>query len=77
MSDIFYVISTGEDTRIEVLSAETLKSRLDEEYYGDNKFIAPAPGKSMDLAEVSGLIIIKGKAIKPKPVETVTKWDVD
>lgn len=76
MPDLYYVISTSEDGDVSlyVLSGEDLEARLAEEYWGEVKFTLPKG--DIDLREVAGLIVIKGRAFKPESVQVTTRWKV-
>jgi hypothetical protein len=53
------------------LTEEEVSKRLSEQYYGDLKI----QKDSEDVNENStGIVVIKGEIIIPKPVETVTKY---
>lgn len=75
----FFVIHTNEDgeASVERLTEELLVQRLNEEYWGDNKFLpALNRGESLDLLEKSGFVIIRGVQVIPTPKSIVKEWGV-
>jgi hypothetical protein len=77
MAAMYYVISMpdGGEPSLDVMTAKELTEHLNEDYYGDAEVRIPEKGFN-DLNYRSGLIIIKGEAIKPKAVEKVKQWEV-
>lgn len=79
MSDTYYVISLSSDgAYLDVVSQAELEARLADPayygHYGERDFLKPTD--SIDLMARSGLIIIRGTAITPRPKEVVKTWDI-
>lgn len=77
--DKYLLIKFSEDgdlPRVEHVSAEELRKRLKEHYYGERPKFAE-PGKDVN-GEYSGgvLVVIKGEIVVPKAVQVATEWDL-
>ena len=84
-----YFVVRGYETRIEAVTKEELERRLGKDangdsYYGtftsegENCLITALPdGECHSFYDRDGTIIIKGVVINPRPVEVVTKIEVD
>lgn len=62
------------------LSKEELERRIESGYYGDSRknFVTETPrtdGFALEMQE-DELFIIQGKAVKPRPKESITRWEV-
>ena len=80
MSETYFVIhNAGGNIYIEEIDKRTLLKRLNEEdYYSGEKINLVYEIDDWDLsASLDGIIIIKGKSIKPKHVKAVTKFEVE
>lgn len=77
----FIVIATSEDgdVTMTVLSAEKLRKRLQENYWGKPLFLPHIQeGETLfDLGAEKGLRIIAGRQITPTPRTVATDWDFD
>lgn len=58
------------------MNKDAFCKRLAENYYGENPEFAE-PGKKINEEMFCGLVVIEGKIVKPKSVETVTKYKID
>lgn len=71
----YFAIYSSEDGDISVtrLSKEELEARLDEDYWGGGlKFLTAGD----DIEANTGLMIIKGEQVIPKPKKVVEAWEV-
>lgn len=77
----YFVITSGEDgISIDAMTAEALKERLAEEYYGDTD------GFCDDVPDIDNgcfvgddenkIFVIKGKVVAPVPVEVVKSYEI-
>ena len=74
-ADNYFVISASEDGDIRVrrFSKQELEDKLKESWWGDSpKFL----DVDSDLERESGLLIIRGERVAPKPVYVVKAWEV-
>lgn len=79
MSDKYYVLynSDGDIIIHEITKEELLKRINDGEYYGSSKYNLVSEIDTDLTASLDGLLIIKGKSIKPYEVLKVTELDVE
>jgi len=74
----YVVISFNEDgdpPSIEQMDGDTLKDRLKEKYWGDRPRFAE-PGKEIETASFTGIVVIEGKIIEPKAVQVAVEYDL-
>lgn len=72
MSEKYFVVQTDENgAYLEVMTKKELLKRI----RGDMKPHDLSSG-STDLCAASGFTIIKGEIVIPKPVQTVTEWEL-
>jgi len=74
----YVVIRFNEDgdlPAVEELTADQLRTRLKEDYWGARPVFAE-PGQRVDGASFVGLIIIEGRIVKPRPVEVAVEYDL-
>ena len=73
---IYIVVSFDEDgARASSYSQEDLEKRLNEEYWGASpKFLSVAEASS---GSASGLLIIRGDVVVPRPTQIVERWGVE
>lgn len=85
MSDIYIVVSVGDGASIERLTKEKLMERLNERWWGDarvldvetfERMFGRAGSGAIDLMETTGLFIIKGDLVVPKPKKVVETWEL-
>jgi hypothetical protein len=78
MNEMFCVISCNEDgdTTLDMITRETLLSRLKESYYGQMPIYQLKKGDRVNCGEKIGIYIIKGKSIMPRAKQVVTEWDI-
>jgi hypothetical protein len=74
----YFVIHCNEDgeTFVEPLTADELKKRLAEDYWGENPEIADSIPRANTAYWHGRLVIIRGEIFVPKAVQRVTEWDV-
>ena len=82
MSNKYFVLKNSEDgLNIELVTEGELLSRLTLEdgrnYYGTSGFFSALPDDSPPYWDEKKLLIIRGDIITPKPVQQVTKWDIE
>ncbi len=80
MSDKYYILTNDDgDISIEEFNKVELLSRINcaDPYYGDLPFKLVSEVDSDLTADLDGLIIIKGKSIKPHEVLTVTEFGIE
>lgn len=74
---MYYVIHNSDgDTHVEELDSQTLKARLDEKYYGEDTDFLRTIVSSDTNYWGEKLMIIKGSIVVPKPVQTVTEYEI-
>ena len=72
----FVIHNIDGDTYVDVLSAQELTERLNENYYGRSVEFLDTVSNHDTNYWGDGHLIIKGEIVIPKPVETVTKYEV-
>lgn len=72
---MYYVIRNSDgDTHVEEVDEKTLKQRLADKHYGEVGFLHRI-GRDTDTNYWGeNILIIKGEAIMPRPVQTVTEY---
>jgi hypothetical protein len=78
MESYFIVIHFNEDGDppcLEQLSRTELLKRIEERYWGDNPRFAK-PDEPIDTSSFCGVVIISGTIVAPRPVTTVTRYDI-
>jgi hypothetical protein len=76
--DRYVVIKYNEDgdlPDVKEMSGDELRGKLKENYWGERPNFAE-PGKEVHGSRFSGLVVIKGQIIKPKPVQVATEYDL-
>lgn len=77
MNNYFIIAQTEDGINIsEPLSKEEVLRRVEEKYYGNIPILNRMPLMIDSSLYDNGLIIIKGDIVMPKPVQTVTKYDI-
>lgn len=80
MSDLYYIISTGPDgAHLTVMTKAKLEKALAEDYWGSDvlsKRLLAGNQTDTDLMATSGLLIIKGQSVVPRPKQVVETWEV-
>lgn len=74
----YVVIGFNEDgdlPSVEELTADQLRTRLKEHYWGERPVFAE-PGQSVGGDSFVGLVIIEGRIVKPRPVEVAVEYDL-
>lgn len=84
MSEKYYLISLGEDASVVEFNREQLLDHINEMSDRDKtKFllflrsVEPSNPPRQNINEIEGYILIKGQAILPKPVEKITRLEVE
>jgi hypothetical protein len=73
----FVIRNSDGDTTVEQLSADTLKSRLAEGYWGETPdLMGSITNEDTNYWPERGLLIIRGDVFVPRPVARVTEWEV-
>lgn len=75
---MYYVITTSEDGDVsfQALDKETLLQRLNEGYWGNCLIKQIKPGECHDVRERTGIYIITGELVLPKPKTRVVEWEI-
>lgn len=63
------------DKSISFVREETFLNDLNNGHYGERPIFAK-PGEKIDLDCFSGIIVIKGEVVSPKPVNVVKKYEL-
>tara|TARA_Y100000310_G_C20618632_1_gene782030 strand:+ start:673 stop:903 length:231 start_codon:yes stop_codon:yes gene_type:complete len=76
MEQKYYIIYNSEgDTHVKELTKQELLERLNDEEYGDVKYLRWINKSDTNYWE-SKLLIIKGEIVTPTEKKTVTEWDI-
>ncbi len=73
----YFILNSSEDG-ISIngpLTKEQVLDRLDENYYGEVNFLNDIPNDFIDSG--SGMVIIKGQIVLPKPKQVVQSYEVE
>ena len=75
----YYVFQFTEDGDVlfKMYEKEQLETELNNKDWGENINILDADRTDLDLQHESGLIIIKGKCIKPREIKVVKQWGLE
>ena len=76
MSNYFVIRNSDGDTTVTEHSAEDLKEKLNEEYWGPVEFMDELPSNKDTNYWGDCILIIKGEVVVPQPVETVTEYKI-
>jgi hypothetical protein len=73
-NEMIFVISGNDDgdTYLDQMGEAEFLKRMSEEYYGSRKVCEP--GKLFRPGEETGLVVIRGRQIKPIPVDVVKSY---
>ena len=72
---MYYVIRNSDgETHVEEVNEKTLKQRLSDKYYGEVGFLYRIGTDTDTSCWGDNILIIKGEAIMPRPVQTVTEY---
>lgn len=77
MSELITIIRFNEDgdlPSVEQMTKDEFLDRLNEDYYGDEPEFAEPRFRKIDTGSFTGIVVIDGPIIKPKPEEVVTKY---
>ena len=71
------VINCSEDgdKSIDIIREETFLEQLNSGYYGERPVFAK-PGEKLDMDYFTGIIVIRGQIVSPKPVDVVKKYEL-
>tara|TARA_R100001594_G_scaffold121248_2_gene157050 strand:- start:338 stop:565 length:228 start_codon:yes stop_codon:yes gene_type:complete len=73
----FVIKNTDGDTIVSSMTKEVLEERLNEDWYGtDVKFLNEIPKNNDTNYWGEDILIIKGDIVTPKPVQTVTEYEI-
>lgn len=72
---VLYFNEDGDPPSVEPMSKDQLRQKLKENYWGSRPVFAE-PGKEINTANFSGLVIIEGQIVKPRAVKVATEYDV-
>ena len=79
MKSNYIVVSVSEDGDVymSTLTEDTLKERLNEDYWGrEVQFLTPGTRSRNLMENGCGIYIIKGEIVTPRAKEVVTQWEV-
>jgi len=75
---MYYIIKNSDgDTTVDAINKTELLKRIKEGYYGGTGVFKDLPSQRDTNYWGENLLIIKGTIVEPKPVETVTEYDID
>ena len=61
---------------VNIIREQEFVERLNEEYYGELKFLKQLPSNGQDFMKEDEMLVIDGKVIIPKAKEKVTEWEL-
>lgn len=75
MSKYFVLYPSEDGCTVTELTESELKKRLNEDYYSGREFLDKTPKDNHNYWGNS-ILIIKGEIVVPKPIQTVTEYEV-
>lgn len=78
MNENYIIVHVDHDGEVSVeqVSGVELRKRLNERYYSDVTILDRIPDTEPAYWPGSSLLIIRGDIVTPRPVRTVTEWEL-